>query len=102
MGWSTSLSPVPSAGPGAGQGDSVTLMKECVRSLSLTSGLIASLSCSPGQPVANLAAGASGPSPKAGPVPQGPGRGQPRQQCAVRTGPRWEGVISLLDGLPGA
>ena len=55
------LSPGPSTGPGAGQEDSVTLMKECVRgvhsgsSRDLTLGLVARFSCPLGQPTTSLA-----------------------------------------------
>ena len=54
------LSPGPSSGPGAGQGDLVTLMKECVRgvhsgpSRDLTLGLVARFSCPLGQPTTSL------------------------------------------------
>ena len=55
------LSPGPSTGPGAGQEDSVTLMKECERgvhsgsSRDLTLGLVARFSCPLGQPTTSLA-----------------------------------------------
>lgn len=63
------LSPVPSAGPGAGQGDSVTLMKECVRGIhsgpsrGLTLGLVARLSCPLGQHTTSLALEHQAPAP---------------------------------------
>lgn len=40
VGWSTSLSRVPSTGPGAGRGDSVTLRNECSRSICSGPGLV--------------------------------------------------------------